>query len=120
AGLDTGPILSMRRTLITPLDDSQVLHDRLAQIGADLLTETIPGYVSGNLKPQPQPAEGSNYAAKIKKEDGRIDWQRPAQESWNRLRAFTPWPGAFAFFLSDNGGSQLLKIWKVAVVERSG
>ena len=119
AGLDTGPILSTRRTPILPTDDSQVLHDRLAQLGAELLVETIPGYVTGKILPQPQPAEGSSYAAKIKKEDGRIDWNLPAVKIWNRLRAFTPWPGAFAF-LQTEPKPQLLKIWKAEPVQKSG
>ena len=119
AGLDTGPILSIRRTPILPTDDSQVLHDRLAQLGAELLVATIPEYVAGKISPQPQPATGSTYAAKIKKEDGQIDWQQPAQKIWHRLRAFTPWPGAFAF-LQAEPKPQLLKIWKAEVVERSG
>jgi methionyl-tRNA formyltransferase len=119
AGLDTGPILSTRRTPILPTDDSQVLHDRLAQLGAELLAETIPDYVAGKIPPQPQPVTGSTYAAKIKKEDGKIDWQQPAQQIWNRLRAFTPWPGAFTF-LQAEPKPQLLKIWKAEVVENSG
>ena len=119
AGLDTGPMLATRRTPILPGDDSQVLHDRLAQLGAELLAETIPGYVSGKIQPQPQPAEGASYAAKIKKEDGRIDWQMPSQKIWHRFRAFTPWPGAFTFV--DAGGKpQLLKIWKMDPVEKNG
>ncbi len=119
AGLDTGAILSTRRTPILATDDSQILHDRLAQLGAELLVETIPDFVAGKILPQPQPAEGSTYAAKIKKEDGRIDWHLPAQKIWNRLRAFTPWPGAFTFLKSEPK-PQLLKIWKVEVVEKSG
>jgi len=110
AGLDTGPILSTRRTPILPTDDSQILHDRLAQLGAELLGETIPDYIAGKILPQPQPAEGSTYAAKIKKEDAHIDWNLPAETIWNRLRAFTPWPGAFTFL---NG--KMLKIWKSSV-----
>jgi methionyl-tRNA formyltransferase len=119
AGLDTGPILAVRRTPILPADDSQTLHDRLAEIGADLLAETIPGHVAGKISPQPQPAEGASYAAKIKKEDGRIDWTWPAEKIRNRLRAFTPWPGAFTF-LSMEPKPQLLKIWKAEVVAKAG
>jgi methionyl-tRNA formyltransferase len=119
AGLDTGPMLATRRTPILATDDSARLHDRLAQLGAELLADTIPGYVGGNILPQPQPAEGSTYAAKIKKEDGRIDWNQPAVRIWNRVRAFTPWPGAFTF-LSIGEKAQLLKIWKVEVAERAG
>jgi methionyl-tRNA formyltransferase len=119
AGLDTGPILSTRRTAILPADDSQTLHDRLAELGAELLVETIPGYVGRTIVPQPQPAEGASYAAKITREDGRIDWSLPAQKIWNRLRAFTPWPGGFTF-LPGQGKSQLLKIWRAEVVEGTG
>jgi methionyl-tRNA formyltransferase len=141
AGLDTGPILTTRRTPILPTDDSQSLHDRLAQLGAELLVETIPDYVSGKIQPQPQPAEGSTYAAKIKKEDGRIDWSRPALPIWNRIRAFTPWPGAFTFLPGETESklvwgttnperklpigiparsTLMLKIWRAEVVEKFG
>jgi methionyl-tRNA formyltransferase len=138
-GLDTGPIVSQRRTLIHPEDDSAMLHDRLAQLGAELLVGTIPDYVAGKIQPRPQPAAGASYAAKIKKEDGHIDWNRPAREIWNRLRAFTPWPGAFTFlskamegtassapsFAKSQGSdealpSKMIKIWKAEVVEKSG
>jgi len=119
AGLDTGPILSTRRTPILAADNSQTLHDRLAQIGAELLSETIPDYVAGKISPQPQSAAGATYAAKIKKEDGRIDWNLPAEKIWNRLRAFTPWPGAFTF-LPAEPKPQLLKIWRAEAVEKSG
>ncbi len=114
AGLDTGPILSTRRTPILPTDDSQILHDRLAQLGAELLVEIIPDYIAGKITPQPQPAEGSSYAAKIKKEDGQIDWNSPAEKIWNRLRAFTPWPGAFTFY-----DGKLLKIWKATFAQEA-
>jgi methionyl-tRNA formyltransferase len=119
AGLDTGPILSVRRTSILPADNSQSLHDRLAQLGAELLVDTIPGFISGEIQPQPQPAEGATYAAKVKKEDGRVDWNLPAAVIWNRLRAFTPWPGIFTF-LNTGTGPQLLKIWKAEVIQQDG
>jgi len=133
AGLDTGPIISQAATAILAADDSIALHDRLARLGADLLVQTIPDYVAGKIQPQPQPAEGSTYAAKIKKEDGRIDWSQPASQIWNRLRAFTPWPGAFTFLPEQSPMGRassradatttklhLLKIWKAEIVEESG
>lgn len=119
AGLDTGPILSIRRTPILPTDDSQILHDRLAQLGAELLAETIPDYIAGKISAQPQSADGASYAAKIKKEDGKIDWNLPAEKIWHRLRAFTPWPGAFTF-LQAEGKPQLLKLWKAEVHAAAG
>jgi methionyl-tRNA formyltransferase len=119
AGLDTGEILTQRRTPILPEDNSQTLHDRLAQLGAELLVETISDFVAGKIQPQPQPTDGASYAAKIKKEDGKIDWNLSAQEILNRLRAFTPWPGAFTF-LKTESKSQLLKIWRAEIFEQSG
>jgi len=119
AGLDTGPMLATCRTPILPTDDSQILHDRLAQLGAELLIKTIPDYVAGKIPPQPQPAAGSTYATKIKKEDGKIDWHQPADHIWNRLRAFTPWPGAFTH-LQAEPNPPLLKIWKAEVVGQPG
>ncbi len=119
AGLDTGPVVATRRTPILPADDSQTLHDRLAQLGAGLLMETIPAYVAGSIFPLPQPKDGSCNAAKIKKEDGKIDWQLPAEIILNRLRAFTPWPGAFTFLKTETK-PQLLKIWKAEITDQSG
>ena len=119
AGLDTGPVLSMRRVPILATDDAETLHDRLAQLGAELLAQTLPNFVAGKIQPRPQPAEGVSHAPKIKKEDGRIDWTRPAMTIWNRLRAFTPWPGAFSFW-PGAAKPQLWKIWKAQVVEGAG
>lgn len=108
AGLDTGPILSERRTPISQSDNSQTLHDRLAQIGAELLVETIPAWVSGCITPRAQP-EGATYARKIEKADGLIDWEQPGAEISRRVRAFTPWPGAFTF-LEAAGGRRMIKV----------
>jgi len=109
AGLDTGPMVSEVRTPIADTDTGQTLHDRLALLGARLLVESIPGYVSGQLQPRPQPAEGVTYARKITREDGRLDWRQPARVLWNRLRAFTPWPGAFCL-LPAEPQPKLLKV----------
>ncbi len=119
AGLDTGPIVSQRRTAILPEDNSATLHDRLARLGAELLAQTIPDFVAGKVQPQPQPVEGASHSPKIKKVDGHIDWSLPAKTIWNRLRAFTPWPGAFTF-LAGKPNPHLLKIWKAEIVEQSG
>ncbi len=119
AGLDTGGIVAQRRAAIQQADDSATLHDRLARLGAELLAQTIPDYVAGKIPPRPQPAEGVSHAPKIKKEDGRIDWNLPARTIWNRLRAFTPWPGAFSF-LKAEPKPRLLKIWKAEIAGCSG
>jgi methionyl-tRNA formyltransferase len=109
-GLDTGDILTTRTTPILEDDDAARLHDRLAVMGAELLVETIPAHASGAIIPKPQPPEGT-YAAKLKKEEGHIDWTRPAREILNRIRAFSPWPGSFTR-LDSGGGPMMLKIWK--------
>ncbi len=119
AGLDTGDILTQRATPIEPADDAQTLHDRLAQLGAELLVRTIPDYVAGKLSPQPQPTEGVSHAPKLKKEDGRVDWHLPARAIWNRVRAFTPWPGAFTF-LPAQPHAKLLKLWEAQVESAGG
>jgi methionyl-tRNA formyltransferase len=110
-GMDTGDILAQEKTPISPGDNSHILHDRLAQIGARLLVQTIPDYVAGKIQPRPQPAEGASHAAKIKKQDGQIDWTQSAEAIWNRIRALTPWPGAFTH-LPAQPQPQLLKIWE--------
>lgn len=114
AGLDTGGILRQAITPITPEDNAQTLHDRLARLGGDLLVQTIPDHVAGRLTPRPQPAEGASYARKITRDDGRIDWTQPARVLWNRVRGFTPWPGAFTF-QQVQGKPRLLKIWSAQV-----
>jgi methionyl-tRNA formyltransferase len=114
AGLDTGDILTQATTSIDPTDNAQTLHDRLAQMGAALLLETIPGYLAGNITPRPQPKEGMSYARKIAKGDGQLDWNQPARVLWNRVRAFTPWPGAFTY-LPGEGNPRLLKVWTAEV-----
>ncbi len=115
-GLDTGDILTQERTRIEMEDDSTTLHDRLARIGADLLIRTIPDYVSGRIQPQPQPGEGVTHAPKIRKEDGRLDWNQPARVLWNKVRGLTPWPGAFTYI----EGGKLLKIWKAEPLNLEG
>ena len=116
-GLDTGDILSETRTAITQSDDAQSLHDRLAELGAQLLVQTIPEYAEGKLTPRPQPAEGVTYARKITKEDGRLDWTRPARELWNRVRGLVPWPVAHTG-LPPSGW--LLKIWRAEILSGPG
>jgi methionyl-tRNA formyltransferase len=119
AGLDTGDILTQKTTPIAAEDNSQILHDRLAQLGAELLVETIRGHIAGAIAPQPQPATGSTYARKITREDGRLDWAQPARTLLNRIRAFTPWPGAFTH-LPAQPQPLLLKIWQAEVCELNG
>lgn len=115
AGLDTGPLLARERIPILPHDTAQTLHDRLAGLGAVLLRRTLPDYLAGRITPVPQAAEGATYARKLTKEDGRLDWTRPAVELHRRVRALTPWPGTYTY-LPAGERRVLLKIWAAQVV----
>ena len=98
AGLDTGDMLSKRAISILPDDTGQSVHDKLAQLGADLLIETIPGYISGDIKPEAQDDSLSTYAPQIEKSEGQIDWTQDAVSIERLVRAFTPWPGTYTFW----------------------
>jgi methionyl-tRNA formyltransferase len=106
AGLDTGDILLERREPILGDDTRETLEKRLSVIGAGLMVETLRGLERGDLTPQPQDSSQATMAPKLRKEDGRIDWTRPAPEIARRVRALTPWPGAYTSFRGN-----LLHIW---------
>lgn len=97
AGIDTGPTLARRVMVISEDDNTATLSARLAQMGADLLVECLPAYLDGHLTAVPQPEEGATYAGMIKKEEGQLDFSQSAEALALRVRAFTPWPGAFTF-----------------------
>jgi methionyl-tRNA formyltransferase len=119
AGLDTGDIIAMERVPILPSDTARSLHDRLAESGAQLLRRALPEWLAGRIAPIPQPAEGITYARKLTREDGRLDWTRPADELARRVRALDPWPGAFAS-LPDRAGRETLKIWEAEAAADQG
>jgi methionyl-tRNA formyltransferase len=94
AGMDSGPVLAQVRAPIYPLDTTGTLTASLAELGADLLAETLPRWLSGEITPQPQDDSRATVTHLIRKEDGAIDWTLPAVEIWRHVRAYTPWPGA--------------------------
>jgi methionyl-tRNA formyltransferase len=93
-GLDTGDCILQRCVAIEPGDDAATLSGRLAIEGAPLLAESVLLAHAGRAPRQRQPADGGNYARKLAKADGAIDWTLDALAAWNRVRAVTPWPGA--------------------------
>lgn len=97
-GLDTGPILLQREAHITVTDTAVTLAPRLADLGAELMVETLQKLVKGSVQPAPQDHARATFAPPLRKEDGLIDFSRPATEVHNRLRGFQPWPGAFTKF----------------------
>lgn len=113
AGLDTGDILLTSTTPIYPEDTSDTLHDRLALLGADVLIRTLEDLESGALQPVAQDHSKSSYAPMLKKNDGRIDWTKPAETLEHFIRGMTPWPGAFTFYKGSR-----IKIFKAKAVSR--
>ena len=94
-GLDTGPILKQTEIKIDSEETAETLHDKLANLGAKILPDTIKNYINGKIKPKPQDNEKASYAPTLKKEDGKIDWQKKAEEIERMTRAFYPWPGTW-------------------------
>jgi methionyl-tRNA formyltransferase len=106
-GLDTGPVLLERATPIGERETAASLHDRLARLGASALLEALESISAGTAKPRPQPDEGATYAAKIRKEEARIDWSQSAAYIDRQVRAFNPWPVA-----ETQWNGQQLRVWE--------
>jgi methionyl-tRNA formyltransferase len=113
-GVDTGPILSQRSLPISHTDTGESLAVKLSKIGADLLIETLPTYLSGNIKLKAQDESRATYAPLLKKADGLLDFALPAANLERQVRAFYPWPGTF---MDWNG--QILKIHHVHIIDQS-
>jgi methionyl-tRNA formyltransferase len=95
AGLDTGPMISQRAIPIKAEDTAGSLFGKMADLGADLLVETLPPFVRGEIEPEPQDDSQATYAPMLKKSDGRLDFNQPAADLARKVRAFNPWPGTF-------------------------
>ena len=98
AGMDTGETLLQREIEIGAKETAPELAARMSESGAPLMAETLRGLAAGTIAPKPQNHAEASYAPLLKKEDGRIDWKRPAIEIYNRMRGFAPWPGAYTMF----------------------
>ena len=97
-GLDTGDILLQREMAIAPEDTAVTVSPRLAAIGADLMVQTLDGLAAATILPKQQDHNRATLAPILQREDGLIDFSRPADVILNRLRGFQPWPGAYTFF----------------------
>lgn len=97
-GMDTGPILSQATCSISPQDTRESLSAKLAQLGANLLMDTLPGWLAGAIEPRAQDHSQATYSRIIAKEDGLIDWSQSAVEIWRRSRAYYPWPSTHTYW----------------------
>lgn len=114
-GLDTGGIIVQGETAISEDDTAQTLHDRLAELGAKLLVQSLHQLAStGALTAQTQDETGACYAPKISKAEAQIDWSKPAIVLHRKVRAYNPWPIAYTRFRG-----RLLRVWEVGRVERA-
>jgi methionyl-tRNA formyltransferase len=98
AGMDTGEMLLQNELAIGTDETAPELAARLSESGSELMVETLRGLVAGKLTPRAQDNDAASHAPILKREDGLIDWSRPAHEIYNRMRGFSPWPGAFTEF----------------------
>jgi methionyl-tRNA formyltransferase len=112
AGMDTGDILLQREMQIGPNETAPELAARMSEAGALLMEETLHGLAAGKVVPRPQNHAEVTIAPILKKEDGRIDWNRSAQEIYNRMRGLAPWPGAYTTFRG-----QTCHLWGLPVVD---
>ena len=118
AGMDTGPTLLQHEIKIGIDENSPELAVRMSEIGAGLIVNSLLRLDRGEISPQPQDSAKASYAPILKKGDGRIDWTRTAEQIYNRMRGFAPWPGAYSTFRG-----QTCQLWgrpeKIGSVERS-
>src|SRR5712671_2120032 len=115
AGMDTGEMLLQREIEIGARETAPELAARVAESGAPLMAETLRGLAAGTITLKAQNHAEASYAPMLKKEDGRIDWKRPAIEIYNRMRGFAPWPGAYTTFRG-----QSCQVWGEPVSKEGG
>jgi methionyl-tRNA formyltransferase len=117
-GLDAGPILLQQRTPIDPDEDAAQLEERLATLGAEGVLEVVQALEAGTAKPIEQDASQASKAPRLKKEQGAIDWSRPAGAIKNQVRALRPWPRAYTFWHPAAGAPVRLNVDRVAMVDQ--
>jgi methionyl-tRNA formyltransferase len=114
-GLDTGAMLLKRVVPITVADNAASLHDKLAEAGGEAIVSALTQLAQGTLPGEAQDDAQANYAAKLSKEEARVDWQRPASELARAVRGYNPFPGAFTSLQGEP-----LKLWQAAEAEGKG
>lgn len=116
--VDAGGILLQRRVRIGEEETAGELLERLSLVAADMIPEAVDGYVTGRLRPVPQPPGRYPKAPKLRKEHGRLDWRRTAEEIVRHVRAMNPWPGCFTWVYRRSGKPFKLLVWRARVADR--
>ena len=116
--MDAGDVLACRDLDIRPDDTTATLGPRAADVGADLVLETLQALERGGLQGRPQDSSAATHARKLEKADARLDWTLTAAELHNRIRAFDPWPGSV--FATVAQPADFIKVWRARVEEGSG
>jgi methionyl-tRNA formyltransferase len=116
---DAGSIWSWRETPIGATETAEELHDRLAELGAAAIVETLAGIESGRLSPLPQDASAATRAPKLSKADGTVDWSRPATEIVRRIHGLWSWPAAGCTFVSQGGKRERVLLVRATVVDEA-
>ena len=114
-GLDTGPMMLIERLAIDDADTTGSLHDKLAALGAGMIVEALRRLEKGTLPATPQPEQGVTYAAKISKDEAKLDFNLPALDLWRKVRAFNPFPGA-----QGTANGTVIKIWQAEPAPGNG
>lgn len=112
--MDHGPILAQETLHLSAEETPESLREKVVELGAPLLVETVKGYAAGDIQPQEQDHEAATFCKLLKKEDGRIDWTRTAEEIDAQMRAYTPWPGTWTTW-----NDKMLKIHAATVSSES-
>lgn len=112
-GMDTGPIINQQAIPILETDDAGLLSEKLSDLGGDLLMETLPRYIRGEITPLSQDENRATYAPMLKKKDGLLDFTQPAEQLARKIRAYSPWPGTFMTW-----ADKILKVHKAHASNR--
>ncbi len=111
AGMDSGPILAQQTLPLTGEERQGGLTGRLSEVGAALLLHTLPGWLTGEIRPQPQDESKATYCSPLRKEDGEINWSQPASYIERMTRAYDPWPGAYTYLRGKR-----LRVWQASAL----
>lgn len=112
--MDHGPVLAQKEVAIEPEDNYQTLHDRLARVSADILSDCLTPWISGTKIPRSQDDRRATYTKLLTREDGRVNWKKTSEEITRQIRAFTPWPGTWSML-----GTERVKFFKACPAEYS-